>query len=1298
MRIISALAISLTLASAAFASLETMIPTPQEVEALEVTVPIEGGTIVTLDDGSQAQIAADEINARIEELGGQPLPIAADGEGPRIVLSVGDAAPDREQGYAITHSTEGARHVFTLEGHDAQGMLYAAVTFREMLDVEEGAVVIRAANVRDWPDFPLRNLGEPFGEPLRTYYYPMRSFAQQGEVEKAREQGEQHVALMQRYIDWLLRHKINMMGEMLPRQNVMDATDIEREIMRRVTDYGRARGIVAEVRANISIGNYPEDKDNPDFADVAYASSAQRYYCWSRLEYHHAKANAIAQYMKDAGIGALYLHDVDSGSWRDPALWSDRCALCRETYGDDHAKADAVVFGIYYDAIRAAVPDAIFGAVIYPYTPSHLDPDSIEKELRAEMGDVPGVREIAEQYATRNREMLERLNSLVPDDWYICIRENDREQFDLFREVWDPKPFYTYFEYTRARSVHPWFSTVPRGTVSFLYDGYGDILYGNVVGWGFREPLRLYGAQAAWNTAASDPAPFDKEAWNDWRQTQEPRDVAEKWALRTAADLWGEDVAPYMLPLFTRDLSTVLIFDTEEVADRAGISDLQTVMQEQYETAQDCAESMEALFDRILAGEIEPKTMWFGDLTNYYRFCVAAEALAGFKHLRGQLVEAIISGDTQQEEALLEQVQTRIGEWGAKIEQVKERTADLPISTQRSRQTIPKGYLLALNSEELQRLLDEALARRDELAAAYAMPGWFEEFMSLRDFTATRAEAPVTADGVLDEPVWERTEPIEHFTVYNSLRLAAYETVARLAWDETALYVAFECFDPAPEEVQIAPREHDRHEQLDSVEVLLDPNNDDRTFLHWIVDFGGNVFDAEQVEAQDGTLRYDADVDPPIEHAVTRLDDRFVIEMAIPAETLGRAPGSGAWGIHLARNLLHGRPGYESVAARYLDGEGFHAVERFGNLTFSGPEAEPRDPQVTVETSERALETKVHEEGQSTEVRFHLRIETRRSLHHATATARLLDADGEQVAEQVVLESDWIELLHQTRRPLFLEVKRAYEGLMLEVEVTADEGSWTTRSPVGHYSPAPPDEAEMYAPGIEGQALAATMVAPSFVDIGGERVQLLRSMEGTIECWLAPTEDIVSDRYSNTHRTILHIGPIRYDYPLHSNLRSIILFVSKWGHLFGRISNADYDQRTVLHRMLDWKAGQWKHIAWQWRLDDDGLARMQLYVDGVLASEEVGGDQEGDVPVALEKEDEPLAIQVGAMNTGAGPGKMLIDELRFSPVMRYEGPFEAPTRLEADANSSMLFHFDGDLSAQSGIDGVSVVGRPGCAG
>ena len=107
------------------------------------------------------------------------------------------------------------------------------------------------------------------------------------------------------------------------------------------------RGIESMCADTTAIGTYPRDKDNPDFKDVVYHRSHHRYFCWSRLDYHRRRAERAAQWLADCGYRGYYLHATDSGGWSNPALWDDRCDECRKNYGDDHAKADATVFGIY---------------------------------------------------------------------------------------------------------------------------------------------------------------------------------------------------------------------------------------------------------------------------------------------------------------------------------------------------------------------------------------------------------------------------------------------------------------------------------------------------------------------------------------------------------------------------------------------------------------------------------------------------------------------------------------------------------------------------------------------------------------------------------------------------------------------------------------------------------------------------------------------------------------------------------------------------------------------------------------
>ena len=1334
MRTASLMSAMLVCMTGAWAGLEEMIPAAKEAEMLNDSAPVADGVILVPDDHATAQIAAEEINSMIQDLGGEALgtqklgaaslqsvgdrtaimllDATAAGIGRRAVERLlgpesTDPVPDDPgpQGYIIRcgRGTGGAMGCL-LAGSDAQGMLYAAVTFRHMLEATEEGVVVNAANVRDWPDFKQRNLGRPFEETLRHPWAPMHDAAQKGDMDRANELSVEHLEKVQRYLDWLLRHKINVMGAHGSWSGgTWSITDWEKGIIRQVNEYAKDRGITAVFGSNISIGRYPQDKDNPDFADIVMHSSHKRYFCWSRLDYHHEKARRIAEYMRDCGYGALYLHDVDGGSWSNPALWNDRCELCKKTYGDDHAKADQIVFGIYYDTMRELIPDAKFFAVIYPYNPNSIDPEAIAADLRGQMGDVPGVEEIAKNAAAKNRAMLERLNSLVPDDWHICIRENDRERVDLIRQAWHPKPFYTYFEYVHWKKFQPWFTTSPRMTGTFYYEGYDDVIYGSIPGVGFRNPLVLYAQECAWNARGPDYETFNYECRNDRTKIQYPRELAERWALKVSADLYGKDVAPYLVPLFSLGLATNFIFDTEAVAARAGLDDVPAVMLEQFEAATACADSMAKLFDKVLAGEITLSGQFAGEVTNYYHFVVAARALAGYKYQKAGIEDAIIAGDEAAADERIAALEEDLATWEQELAYVRERTKGLPIAQRSSRKTVAKGYLLALTIDELRQDLQGLLDRKDELIAAYTLPRWFREKANKREFFATRAEQPIVLDGKLDEQAWQRAEPVEHFIQYNQVRLASYETVARLAYDDDNLYVAFECFDPAPGEIDIPARDRDRHEQGDSVEVLVDSNDDDETFVHYILDLGGTLFDAERVRQEDGLLKYDRKWDGNLRWELARLEDRWIAELAIPASDLGRVPKQGdTWAIHVARNIAHGRPEVESVAPQYLDGEGFHTVAKYAPLRLVGPEARVKPPKVEIAVEDKSLAQKVHEEGDATEARFSLRITTDRSLHNVKATARLLDAEGQQVLEQTVMERPWVELLWQSRRDVFLQVKRSYEGLLLELELTSDEGTWQLREKLGKFRAAAPTDEELYAAGQGGagdRTLAATMFCPSFDYVGDQPRHFVPSAQGTIECWLCPTEDVSADRDAERlMRTIVDIGPVRYDHPYLTNYRSVVMYVNKHAHLTFQMTSARYKSRATQCRLGDWKAGAWHHAAAQWRLDEGGKCKMQIYVDGKLAADRVTGNKDGDPDAALKRKDEMLPIQVGAMNTGVGKARMLIDELRFSLVPRYEADFEPPTRLTADEQTSLLFHFDDGLSAESGLAGIKVTGESGTVG
>ena len=53
------------------------------------------------------------------------------------------------------------------------------------------------------------------------------------------------------------------------------------------------------------------------------------------------------------------------------------------------------------------------------------------------------------------------------------------------------------------------------------------------------------------------------------------------------------------------------------------------------------------------------------------------------------------------------------------------------------------------------------------------------------------------------------------------------------------------------------------------------------------------------------------------------------------------------------------------------------------------------------------------------------------------------------------------------------------------------------------------------------------------------------------------------------------------------------------------------------------------------------------------------------------------------MNTGYRPAHAWIDELRISSVRRYDETSAAKRRFGADDRTLALFHFDGDLDAET---------------
>jgi len=1278
------------------AAIDSIVPSPKEIRAAGEPVRVDGFRIVTASD-ERSRIGAEEINSRIEDLHGKALEVLELGPalpaGPVIIVApchceapaleglADDVTPAEPgpQGYVIRSAGSSDDLRLLLIGSDELGALYAAVTCRQLIMRQGGEVVLQPAEARDWPDYKRRETGMAFSESLRSNWYAIIKAERDGNPEKARELAQDFIQVQKRFFDWMLRAKMNLAWHStnIRPGDAPENTSVVRAALKEIHDYGRARGIGALAGDTTAIGSSPRDDDNPDFKDVVYHRSHKRYFCWSRLEYHQRRARRAADWLAEGGYTGYYLHATDGGGWQNPALWQDRCALCRETYGDDHARADAVVFGIYYREIKKRIPDLTFVAVVYPYTGRYLDPEYVYQQASATMGEGAAARKLAQDTAGSLTGFVRRLDTLLPPDVFVCIRESERRHLDLARQAWGDRRFQLYYEYAYWKGWRPYFTTTPLWTKSMYYASHDDIMFGPVGTW--CELTQLLGAECAWNVSRPGAGAFESGTWRELGTKRPPPPERAEFARRACRFWFGEEAGPLMAPVFAENISHQFIAFPDDVLARTPIDDPIGTMAEQAQAATRAAASLDQLWDlqqrsQVLTGDR------LGYFLNFRLMTHGARIVAAHRTRLMAARKAIRSGDRAGAERHLSEAREALEQAANQWKAVKQQVSPKQLLHSFFRKTAPYGYLSAVDIAELQAQIDDLYNRREALIAAHTIPSWFERECRSRTLVAGPAAGPVVVDGRLDEAAWQAAPIVEQFMDYRVLRLESLETQARLAYGRDALYVGFECFDPQPAAIQTVLPGRDKHIQCDSVEVLIARNGASKEFVHWIVDSQGTVFDARSARGPDGLPKYSIDWNGSAEIKAVRGEDRWTVEMTIPSADCGLSPApGGTCRVLLCRNIVHTRPEgeEESNAVVFLDGSSFHTVEKFARLRFGGADELPREPQVALVLRPLTFGHETTGEGAGTRIGGDLRIETDRNLHDMRVTAQCTDGINPLGAHELGARP-LVRLMWRPQDPFSLLFPVELPGVVCTFTVESREGTWRFVRRFGSPRRAQVPVDELYAPGIDGTALQGT----AFFSSAGPTA--MRLAEGTIEFWVKPRWDGAArpagPRGSLAH-TFFNRGPIRPDYPYLSNRDSLTISESVAGYLSCILSNSNYESRSVQASIRDWRKDQWHHVALQWKLDDGGKTAMALFIDGKLASDRctAGGQSLGAEPLQVKAI--PLPVQVGSMNTGFRPADADIDELRISSTRRYEGTFAPAKRFEVDGDTLALFHFDGNLQA-----------------
>jgi hypothetical protein len=210
---------------------------------------------------------------------------------------------------------------------------------------------------------------------------------------------------------------------------------------------------------------------------------------------------------------------------------------------------------------------------------------------------------------------------------------------------------------------------------------------------------------------------------------------------------------------------------------------------------------------------------------------------------------------------------------------------------------------------------------------------------------ATKVAAPPTIDGDLSDPAWQQVPWTPDLRRSMSMEAPRQRTRAKLAWDDTTLYVAFEVAD---DEV-LTPFTADDQPLYESevVEIFLDANDDGASYDEIELSPADRLFDASFVGRRTGMntgwssgTRHAVKLDGTL-NVAGDTDRGWTAELAIPFANLTAVPHlppqpGERWRMNLFR-LDHGRGGVEGIALSPVMIGDFHNLPKYAHLRFVAP-------------------------------------------------------------------------------------------------------------------------------------------------------------------------------------------------------------------------------------------------------------------------------------------------------------------------------------------------------------------------
>ena len=209
----------------------------------------------------------------------------------------------------------------------------------------------------------------------------------------------------------------------------------------------------------------------------------------------------------------------------------------------------------------------------------------------------------------------------------------------------------------------------------------------------------------------------------------------------------------------------------------------------------------------------------------------------------------------------------------------------------------------AMSKYAIANLLSLALLLVPCAAYSQSVPGDFKNYVPTASPARIDAEQAPKIDGDLSDPIWAKaTRLTEFYQVEPTVSLPNVQTHVYLAYDQDALYVAVEAFEPEIEDIYATIMERDGDVWRDDmVRFYIDP------FDTGLTGFG---FDVNALGARLDRLvqsgRRPIDEWDTIWDAAGQINaESWTAEIAIPFRSISFDPEASSWGLNITRERSH---------------------------------------------------------------------------------------------------------------------------------------------------------------------------------------------------------------------------------------------------------------------------------------------------------------------------------------------------------------------------------------------------------